>query len=134
MQHCRVGSLHGRQAAATSFSAAFGVLLGVQERHESAVWLDGRMTQQVERVRRSPLQPYLDVFRVSGAWQFSVAGLVGRMPWAMFGLGTVLLISGVTGRYVSEQPVKLALIAAAIGAAVAAIVMVARSRRDRYYY
>jgi ElaB/YqjD/DUF883 family membrane-anchored ribosome-binding protein len=42
--------------------------------------------------------------------------------------------AGVTGRYVSEQPVKSALIAAAIGAAVAAIVMVARSRRDRYYY
>jgi MFS family permease len=59
----------------------------------------GRMTEQVERVWRSPLQPYLAVFRVSGAWQFSVAGLVGRMPWAMFGLGTVLLISGVTGRY-----------------------------------
>ena len=40
-----------------------------------------------------------------------------------------------TGRYVSEQPVKSALIAAAIGAAVAAIVMVARSRRnDRYSY
>jgi ElaB/YqjD/DUF883 family membrane-anchored ribosome-binding protein len=42
--------------------------------------------------------------------------------------------AGVTGRYVSEQPVRSALIAAAIGAAVAAIVMVARSRRDRYYY
>ena len=42
--------------------------------------------------------------------------------------------AGVTTRYVSEQPVKSALIAAAIGAAVAAIVMVARSRRDRYYY
>ena len=39
-----------------------------------------------------------------------------------------------TTRYVSEQPVRSALIAAAIGAAVAAIVMVARSRRDRYYY
>ena len=42
--------------------------------------------------------------------------------------------AGVTTRYVSEQPVKSALIAAAIGAAVAAIVMVARSRRNRYYY
>jgi len=42
--------------------------------------------------------------------------------------------AGATGRYVTEQPVKAALIAAAIGAAVAAIVMVARSRRDRYYY
>jgi ElaB/YqjD/DUF883 family membrane-anchored ribosome-binding protein len=39
-----------------------------------------------------------------------------------------------TGRYVTEQPVKSALIAAAVGAAVAAIVMVARSRRNRYYY
>jgi ElaB/YqjD/DUF883 family membrane-anchored ribosome-binding protein len=42
--------------------------------------------------------------------------------------------AGVTTRYVSEQPVKSALIAAAIGAAVAAIVMVARNRRNRYYY
>lgn len=40
----------------------------------------------------------------------------------------------VTGRYVTEQPVKSAMIAAAVGAAVAAIVMVARSRRNRYYY
>ncbi len=39
-----------------------------------------------------------------------------------------------TGRYVTEQPVKSALIAAAVGAAVAAIVLVARSRRNRYYY
>ncbi|TFZ03934.1 DUF883 family protein [Ramlibacter humi] len=39
-----------------------------------------------------------------------------------------------TGRYVTEEPVKTALIAAAVGAAIAAIVMVARSRRDRYYY
>jgi ElaB/YqjD/DUF883 family membrane-anchored ribosome-binding protein len=43
--------------------------------------------------------------------------------------------AGVTGRYVTEQPIKSALIAAAIGAGVAAIVMVARSRRNsRYYY
>jgi len=37
-----------------------------------------------------------------------------------------------TGRYVSEQPVKSALIAAAIGAAVAALVL-ALSRRNRDY-
>lgn len=42
--------------------------------------------------------------------------------------------AGATGRYVSEQPLKTALMAAAFGAAVAAIVMVARSRRNRYYY
>jgi ElaB/YqjD/DUF883 family membrane-anchored ribosome-binding protein len=39
-----------------------------------------------------------------------------------------------TGRYVSEEPVKSALIAAAIGAAVAALVLaIRRNRRDDYY-
>ncbi len=38
-----------------------------------------------------------------------------------------------TGRYVSEQPVKSALIAAAIGAAVAALVLAMRRDRQRYY-
>lgn len=39
-----------------------------------------------------------------------------------------------TGRYVSEQPVKSALIAAAVGAAVAALVLAWRRNRDRGYY
>lgn len=39
-----------------------------------------------------------------------------------------------TGRYVSEQPVKSALIAAAVGAAVAALVLAWRRNRDRDYY
>ncbi len=38
-----------------------------------------------------------------------------------------------TGRYVSEQPVKSALIAAAVGAAVAALVLAMRRNRQRYY-
>ena len=46
-----------------------------------------------------PLQPYADIFRIPGAWRFSVAGVIGRMPMSMFGLGTVLLISAATGRY-----------------------------------
>ncbi|HUB21027.1 MAG TPA: MFS transporter [Streptosporangiaceae bacterium] len=46
-----------------------------------------------------PLRPYEDIFRIPGAWRFSAAGLIGRMPMAMFGLGTVLLISAATGRY-----------------------------------
>jgi len=46
-----------------------------------------------------PLQPYGDIFRVPGAWRFSMAGVIGRMPMAMFGLGTVLLISAATGKY-----------------------------------
>lgn len=38
-----------------------------------------------------------------------------------------------TGRYVSEQPVKSALIAAAVGAAVAALVLAMRRNRREYY-
>src|SRR5579859_1376003 len=46
-----------------------------------------------------PLRPYAEIFEIPGAWRFSVAGVIGRMPMAMFGLGTVLLISAVTGKY-----------------------------------
>ncbi len=46
-----------------------------------------------------PLRPYADIFRVPGAWRFSAAGVIGRMPMSMFGLGTVLLISAGTGKY-----------------------------------
>jgi hypothetical protein len=45
------------------------------------------------------LLPYVDIFRIPRAWRFSVAGVIGRMPMAMYGLGTVLLISAGTGRY-----------------------------------
>lgn len=38
-----------------------------------------------------------------------------------------------TGRYVSDQPVKSALIAAAIGAAVAALVLAWRRNSDKHY-
>jgi MFS family permease len=43
--------------------------------------------------------PYLEIFRYPGALGFSAAGLLARMPMAMFGLGTVLLIAAITGRY-----------------------------------
>jgi MFS family permease len=46
-----------------------------------------------------PLRPYAQIFKVPGAWRFSVAGVIGRMPMSMFGLGTVLLISASTGTY-----------------------------------
>jgi MFS family permease len=49
--------------------------------------------------QRGLLLPYAEIFRVPRAWRFSVAGVIGRMPMAMFGLGTVLLISAGTGRY-----------------------------------
>jgi MFS family permease len=46
-----------------------------------------------------PLRPYAEIFRVPGAWRFSTAGVIGRMPMSMFGLGTVLLISASNGQY-----------------------------------
>lgn len=46
-----------------------------------------------------PLRPYAEIFEIPGAWRFSAAGVIGRMPMSMFGLGTVLLISAVTGKY-----------------------------------
>jgi predicted MFS family arabinose efflux permease len=49
--------------------------------------------------RTSPLRPYREIFSVPGAWRFSAAGVIGRMPMSMFGLGTVLLISASTGKY-----------------------------------
>jgi Major Facilitator Superfamily len=42
---------------------------------------------------------YLEVLRTPGALSFSAAAAIGRMPMAMFGLGTVLLVAAVTGRY-----------------------------------
>ncbi len=46
-----------------------------------------------------PLRPYAEIFQIPGAWRFSTAAVIGRMPMSMFGLGTVLLISAVTGKY-----------------------------------
>src|ERR1700751_3389518 len=43
--------------------------------------------------------PYAEIFRIRHAWRFSVAGIIGRMPMSMAGLGIVLLISASTGRY-----------------------------------
>jgi MFS family permease len=43
--------------------------------------------------------PFREVLARPGALRFSAAGFVGRMPMSMFGLGTVLLIASLTGRY-----------------------------------
>ena len=43
--------------------------------------------------------PYLKALASPGALRFSAAGFLGRMQISMFGLGTVLLIAAVTGRY-----------------------------------
>jgi MFS family permease len=48
---------------------------------------------------RGLVAPYAEIFAIPRAWRFSVAGIIGRMPMSMYGLGTVLLISASTGRY-----------------------------------
>lgn len=45
------------------------------------------------------LAPYADILRTPGARAFVLAGFVGRLPMAMIGLGTVLLVSAATGSY-----------------------------------
>src|ERR1700689_260509 len=45
------------------------------------------------------LRPSAGFFSIPRAWRFSVAGVIGRLPMSMYGLGTVLLISAGTGRY-----------------------------------
>src|SRR5947209_3456397 len=61
--------------------------------------IKGTVSRSPARFLASPLLPYAEIFRIPGAWRFSAAGLIGRMPMAMFGLGIVLLISAETGKY-----------------------------------
>src|SRR3984957_14073514 len=57
------------------------------------------MTGGDEADARGFLRPYAEFFSIPRAWRFSVAGVIGRLPMSMYGLGTVLLISAGTGRY-----------------------------------
>ena len=59
--------------------------------------LTGRTSR--ERSRRGSWRRTRRSSRIPRAWRFSVAGIIGRMPMSMYGLGTVLLISAGTGRY-----------------------------------
>jgi predicted MFS family arabinose efflux permease len=69
------------------------------------------------RAPRGFLAPYAEIFAIPRAWRFSVAGIIGRMPMSMYGLGTVLLISTGTGRYGLAGSVSAA---GAIGGAICA--------------
>jgi MFS family permease len=45
------------------------------------------------------VQHYARIFRAPGSLGFSAAGLVGRLPLSMVGLGTILMIKESTGKY-----------------------------------
>jgi MFS family permease len=68
------------------------------------------MTADNEVPRRPAnfLLPYAEILSIPRAWQFSVAGIIGRMPMSMAGLGMVLLISAATGRYAVAGAVSAA--------------------------
>lgn len=65
--------------------------------------------------------PYRAIFAAPGSKGFSAAGLLGRMPLSMMGIGVVTMISQRTGRY------------GLAGALTATLAMAARSsvRRSR---
>jgi predicted MFS family arabinose efflux permease len=74
---------------------------GAVETAEKASAADGGTgpTDSDATGRPGLLRPYAEIFAIPRAWRFSVAGILGRMPMSMFGLGTVLLISAGTGQY-----------------------------------
>lgn len=43
------------------------------------------------------LKPYRVILSLPGAWQFSLAGLIGRLPMSMVGIGIILMISEIYG-------------------------------------
>ncbi|MET8944741.1 MFS transporter [Streptomyces sp. NPDC004542] len=68
--------------------------------------------------------PYRALFAAPGTKGFSAAGLVGRMPLSMMGIGVVTMISQLTGRYglAGALSAAIALSAAAIGPQISRLV------------
>ena len=71
--------------------------------------------------------PYLALFAAPGTKGFSAAGLLGRMPLSMMGIGVVTMISQLTGRYglAGALSATIALSAAVVGPQISRLV-------DRY--
>ncbi|MCR8579393.1 MFS transporter [Streptomyces sp. Isolate_219] len=68
--------------------------------------------------------PYRAIFGRPGTKSFSTAGLLGRMPLSMMGIGIVTMISQLTGRYglAGALSATLALSAAALGPQISRLV------------
>lgn len=68
--------------------------------------------------------PYRAIFAAPGTKAFSAAGLLGRMPLSMVGVGILTMISEITGRYAMASALTgtLALAAAVIGPQVSRLV------------
>lgn len=68
--------------------------------------------------------PYRAIFAAPGTKGFSAAGLIGRLPISMVGVGILTMISEITGRYAMASALTgtLALAAAVIGPQVSRLV------------
>ncbi|MFF3285578.1 MFS transporter [Streptomyces sp. NPDC003023] len=68
--------------------------------------------------------PYRAIFATPGTLRFSAAGLLGRMPLSMMGIGIMTMISELTGRYglAGTLTATLALSAAVLGPQVSRLV------------
>ncbi|MEV5340554.1 MFS transporter [Streptomyces sp. NPDC052676] len=68
--------------------------------------------------------PYRALFAAPGSKAFSAAGLLGRMPLSMMGIGVVTMISQLTGRYglAGALSATIALAAAVVGPQVSRLV------------
>ncbi|MFI2567228.1 MFS transporter [Cellulosimicrobium sp. AB352] len=61
---------------------------------------------------RASRNPYRAVLTLPGAWRFSAAALVARLPMSMVGIGTILMIQGIYGEYALAGRVAAALVVA----------------------
>ncbi|MFE9249551.1 MFS transporter [Streptomyces sp. NPDC007088] len=68
--------------------------------------------------------PYRAIFAAPGSRSFSLAGLLGRLPLAMMGIGIVTMISQLTGRYglAGGLSATVALASAALGPQISRLV------------
>ncbi|MFG3282447.1 MFS transporter [Streptomyces sp. NPDC048111] len=68
--------------------------------------------------------PYRAIFAAPGALGFSAAGLLGRMPLSMMGIGVVTMVSQLTGRYglAGALSATLAMSAAVVGPQISRLV------------
>ena len=90
----------------------------------------GRISEKVRDLQRD-LEPAFDHLRYR-ARRVTRRGLDAASDARERTRDAVDHYADATGRYVSDQPVRSLLIAAAAGAALAAIVIAARSRSDRW--
>ena len=69
--------------------------VGLTRRHRPGSYLRDRSERsERRRVEIMPSgNPYLKALASPGALRFSAAGILGRMPISMFGLGTVLQLA-----------------------------------------